>query len=109
GLFVGCDMNSCEEDMRPRSSITGLCAAVIVIAFSALPADARKKEKPSAGQWTDAPYASDRRPVARGQADSSGVPSFDGRYTGRPRTCGFDTFQYEGPFGGGTTVGPYCH
>ena len=81
---------------------------LITIASSVLPADARRKDKQPIGQSTDAPYASDRRPAARG-VDSSGVPSFDGRYTGRPRTCGYDSFQYDGPFGSGTTVGPYCH
>jgi hypothetical protein len=32
--------------------------------------------------------------------------SLDGRNTGRARTCGFDTFLYDGL---GVPVGPYCH
>jgi len=32
--------------------------------------------------------------------------SLDGRNTGRARTCGFDTFVYDGL---GVPVGPYCH
>ena len=34
------------------------------------------------------------------------TPSLDGRITGRPRTCGYDTFQYDGL---GVPYGPYCH
>jgi len=85
--------------MSPQSSITGLCAALMAIAFSALPADARQKS-------SDAQYVSDKRPVAARQVGSNGVPSFDGRYTGRPRTCGFDTFQNNGTR---FPTGPYCH
>jgi hypothetical protein len=33
-------------------------------------------------------------------------PSLDGRTTGQPRTCGYDTFVYSSS---GGTVGPYCH
>jgi hypothetical protein len=32
------------------------------------------------------------------------TPSLDGRITGRPRTCGFATFQYDG---WGVPYGPY--
>ena len=94
--------------MSPKSSITGLCAAIIAIAFSVLPADARKKEKQPVGQWPDAPYASDRRPVAPRQDSGGAALSLDGRITGQPRTCGFDTFQYSSGKSG-TTMGPYCH
>jgi hypothetical protein len=86
--------------MSPKASITSLCAVTMAIAFSVLSADARQKERQPVGQWPDAAYASAPR-----QVGSGGVPSFDGRYTGRPRTCGFDTFRYSGR----TTVGPYCH
>jgi hypothetical protein len=34
------------------------------------------------------------------------TPSLDGRVTGRSRTCGFATFQYDG---WGVPYGPYCH
>jgi hypothetical protein len=60
-------------------------AAIMVTAVSALPADARaKKEK----QY---------------RADTT---SLDGRTTGRPRTCGYDTFIYDNL---GVPTGPYCH
>ena len=95
--------------MSPRTFIKGLCVALITIALSVLPADARKKDRQTVGQGTDAPYASARQPAAPRQVYCDGVPSFDGRCTGRPRTCGYDTFQYDGPFGSGTTIGPYCH
>jgi len=95
--------------MSPKSSIVGPCAATLAIALSVLPADAGKKQRQPAGQWPYAPYASDRQYAAPKTVDCGGVPSFDGRCTGRPRTCGYDTFQYESGNRGGTTVGPYCH
>jgi len=52
-----------------------------------LPADARAKKK------------------TKYRADSATL-SLDGRNTGRARTCGFDTFLYDGY---GVPVGPYCH
>jgi len=94
--------------MSRRSFVAGFCAAFLAIAFSVLPADARKKAQGSVGQWPDAAYASDRRPAAPRQVDCGGVPSFDGRCTGRPRTCGSDGFLYESGRDGGT-IGPYCH
>jgi hypothetical protein len=59
-------------------------AAIMVTAFSVLPADAAKREK-------------------RSQSDST---SLDGRTTGQPRTCGYDYFQYDSR---GVPRGPYCH
>jgi hypothetical protein len=50
-------------------------------------ADARAKKKQT-------PYRGDQ------------TISLDGRNTGRARTCGFDTFVYDGL---GVPVGPYCH
>jgi hypothetical protein len=52
-----------------------------------LPADARAKKK------------------IKYRADTATL-SLDGRNTGRARTCGFDTFLYDGY---GVPVGPYCH
>ncbi len=66
-----------------------IAAAIVSSAFAALPADARAKKKSQ--------YRPDRADTA---------PSLDGRTTGRPRTCGFDTFQYDGF---GVPYGPYCH
>jgi hypothetical protein len=78
--------------MSSRSYAAGLCAvAVVATAFSVPAADAASRK--------DRPYASQSRYV-----DQSG--SFDGRVTGRPRTCGYDTFQHDSR---GGTVGPYCH
>jgi hypothetical protein len=62
-------------------------AAIMVTAFSVLPADARAKKK------------------TKYRADTTTL-SLDGRNTGRARTCGFDTFVYDGL---GVPVGPYCH
>ena len=61
-------------------------AAIIVTAFSVLPVDARAKK-------------------TKYRADTTTL-SLDGRNTGRARTCGFDTFLYDGL---GVPVGPYCH
>jgi hypothetical protein len=52
-------------------------AAIIVTAFSVLPVDARAKKK------------------TKYRADTTTL-SLDGRNTGRARTCGFDTFLYDG-------------
>jgi hypothetical protein len=76
----------------PRSMVhKGLVAitvaAIMVTAFCALPADARAKKK------------------TKHHADTTTL-SLDGRNTGRARTCGFDTFLYDGY---GVPVGPYCH
>ena len=62
-------------------------ASIMVTAFSVLPVDARAKKK------------------TKYRADTTTL-SLDGRNTGRARTCGFDTFLYDGF---GVPVGPYCH
>ena len=62
-------------------------AAIVVTAFSVLPVDARAKKK------------------TKHRADATTL-SLDGHNTGRARTCGFDTFLYDGL---GVPVGPYCH
>ena len=69
-----------------KGLVTLVAAAIVATTFSALPADARAKNK------------------SQHRADTA--PSLDGRTTGRPRTCGFDTFQYDGF---GVPYGPYCH
>ena len=78
--------------MLHKSLAGAVAAAVLMTAFSVLPADAAKKGKK-------------RYPA---QQTTSGVtgPSLDGRRTGWPRTCGFDSYQYDG---WGVPVGPYCH
>jgi hypothetical protein len=75
-----------------RTVIGVLAAAITATALSALPADAAKKGKK-------------RYPAPHTSIGISG-PSLDGRTTGRPRTCGFDSYQYDG---WGVPVGPYCH
>jgi hypothetical protein len=65
-----------------------------------MPADARAKKKPQY-RADPAPYRTDMAPY---RADTA--PSLDGRITGRPRTCGYPTFQYDGF---GVPYGPYCH
>jgi hypothetical protein len=71
-------------------------AATVVAMMSGMPADARTK--PQKRYQLQRPPAPDAR--------SSQTPSLDGRITGRSRTCGFDTFQYDGF---GVPYGPYCH
>jgi hypothetical protein len=68
-------------------------AAITVSALTAQSADARAKKK-SQYRTDTAPYRTDA------------APSLDGRTTGRPRTCGYQTFQYDGF---GVPYGPYCH
>ena len=76
-----------------RKGLVAIVAGVVMVtALTALPADARIKKK--------APY----RPEA--QYRPNGTTSLDGRVTGRPRTCGYATFQYDGF---GVPYGPYCH
>ena len=74
-----------EDDLMLHKHLVALAAAAITVtAFSVLPADAgSKKEKQYVAQ-----------------------PSLDGRVTGRPRTCGYDYFQYDHR---GVPHGPYCH
>ena len=77
--------------MLGKGLVAAAAAAMMLTAFSVLPADARaKKEK----QYrVEKPY--------RG-----GSISLDGRNTGRSRTCGYDTFIYDEL---GVPTGPYCH
>ena len=76
-----------------RSVSAAVVAALVAATFSG-PADACAKTKK-------------RSTAAQTQAvQSRQVPSLDGRITGRPRTCGFATFQYDG---WGVPYGPYCH
>jgi hypothetical protein len=71
--------------MVHKGLIALAAAAIVATAFSAPPADAAAKQE-------------------RRYTGSSS--SYDGRVTGRPRTCGYDTFQYDTR---GATIGPYCH
>ena len=81
-----------------RSCAAVACAtAIMVTSFLVLPADARTRK--------------DERYVARERSfekvERSAQPlSLDGRNTGRSRTCGFETFQYDHR---GVPYGPYCH
>jgi hypothetical protein len=70
--------------MLQKSLAVVAAAAVMVTVASVLPADAAKKQKQ---------YQSD-------------TASLDGRVTGRPRTCGYDTYLYDYK---GVPMGPYCH
>ena len=72
-------------------AVAAAVAATIVATMSCMPADARTKPQKRYEVQKPAPDA--RR---------SQTPSLDGRITGRSRTCGFDTFQYDGfgvPYG----------
>ena len=77
-------------------AVAAAVATIIVATMSFMPADARTK--PQKQYEVQRPPAPDAR--------RSQTPSLDGRITGRSRTCGFDTFQYDGF---GVPYGPYCH
>jgi hypothetical protein len=84
-----------------REAVVALAtAAIMATVFSAQTADARAKKK-SQHRTDTAPHRVDTAPY---RADT--MPSLDGRTTGRPRTCGYQTFQYDGF---GVPYGPYCH
>jgi hypothetical protein len=76
-----------------------VCAlAILAAALVVPPADARsKKADPRAGA---------QRPAVKVERRPAAPPSLDGRVLGRARTCGFDTFLYDGF---GVPYGPYCH
>jgi hypothetical protein len=71
--------------MLRKGLVAVATAAIMVAAFSVLPADARAKKQKQ--------YRAD-------------TTSLDGRTTGRPRTCGYNTFMYDEL---GVPTGPYCH
>ena len=76
-----------QRSMVCKRLVAVVVTALMVMAFAAPPADARAKKK------------------TKYRADTATL-SLDGRNTGRARTCGFDTFLYDGY---GVPVGPYCH
>lgn len=78
-----------DEMQFPSKNVSVVLVAALIAATFAGPADARVKKKK-------------RSSVVQTQQ----IPSLDGRITGRPRTCGFATFQYDG---WGVPYGPYCH
>ncbi len=77
--------------MLRKGLVAVAAAAIMVTAFSVLPADARAKKEKQYRENT--PYRVT-------------TPSLDGRITGRPRTCGYNTFMYDEL---GVPTGPYCH
>jgi hypothetical protein len=76
--------------MLRKALATIAAATIMVTAFAALPADAKKGKKGKV-------YRQEATTVA---------PSLDGRITGRARTCWHDTFVYDVR---GVPRGPYCH
>jgi hypothetical protein len=78
-----------------------VAAAVMVVALSVTAADAAKKKRYQ--YRSDMPYQYRAPSRYRYSADP---PSLDGRVTGYPRTCGFDTFVRDSSR---TPIGPYCH
>ena len=79
-----------------HKAVAAAIAATILGTMSCMPADARARAQKR--------YEVQRPPAP--DARRSQTPSLDGRITGRARTCGFDTFQYDGF---GVPYGPYCH
>ena len=89
-MWQGLGSGTLDEGQRSmvcKRLVAVVVTALMVMAFAALPADARAKKK------------------TKYRADTATL-SLDGRNTGRARTCGFDTFLYDGY---GVPVGPYCH
>jgi hypothetical protein len=78
-----------------HKGLAAAVAAIVALAMCSMPADARARAK----KRYDVQAPRDGRVAGQ-------PPSLDGRVTGRPRTCGFDTFQYDGF---GVPYGPYCH
>lgn len=87
-----------------RSMFKGLAAvaaaAVMAMALSS-PGDARTRQQKRYVQpsW-------DWRMRTPSLEERVLTPSLDGRVTGRARTCGYPTFQYDNL---GVPYGPYCH
>jgi hypothetical protein len=81
--------------------IAVVAAALTALALSVTSADAANKKRDQ--YRSDAPYRYRAEPRYR---YGSEPPSLDGRVTGYPRTCGFNTFQYDGT---GDILGPMCH
>jgi hypothetical protein len=80
-------------------AVLKVCAlATLAAALVALPAEARSKKADPRGGAHRPSVQVERRPAV--------PPSLDGRVLGRARTCGFETFQYDGF---GVPYGPYCH
>lgn len=77
-----------------HKGLAAVVAAAIVATVFSLPADARARKQKRYVVQT--PYWDWR----------TQPPSLDGRITGRARTCGYATFQYDNL---GVPYGPYCH
>ena len=78
-----------------------LAGAIVVTSLSATAADAAKRKQYQ--YRSDAEYRYRAPAQYRYGSDST---SLDGRVTGYPRTCGFDTFRRDSSI---ATIGPYCH
>jgi hypothetical protein len=82
--------------------LAAVAAAALIATVLSAPSDARTKHKkhyvvqPSWDWRTRTPWLDGH--VA--------TPSLDGYVTGRGRTCGYPTFQYDNL---GVPYGPYCH
>jgi hypothetical protein len=74
-----------------RTGLVAVAAAAIMVTAFSVPANARAKKEKQYPENT--PYRVT-------------TPSLDGRITGRPRTCGYNTFMYDEL---GVPTGPYCH
>ena len=84
--------------LRSKGGLALAAAAVIAVtAALSTPADARKKKK----QYRVDPTSR----IDTAWPPGGRVPSLDGVYLGRERTCGYATFRYDGF---GVPMGPYC-
>jgi hypothetical protein len=77
-------------EMLRKALATTAAAAIMVTAFVVPSADPAKSKKGKRGR----------------QETITVAPSFDGRTTGRTRTCGHDTMLYDS---NSMPYGPYCH
>jgi hypothetical protein len=74
--------------MVRKGLVVVAAAGLLAMMASTTPADAARKGK------------------KRSPAYAPSSTSLDGRTLGRPRTCGFDYYQYDDQ---GAPMGPYCH
>jgi hypothetical protein len=88
--------------MSLKSIAAAACAAgIMATSLSVLSAEARVKKE---YRYEDR-YGVQPDSVGKEQRYAQPL-SLDGRNTGRSRTCGHETFQYDNR---GVPYGPYCH
>jgi hypothetical protein len=82
--------------------VAAVAAAALMATVLSAPGDARTKQKKRYAVQPSWDWRT-RTPSPDGRVTT---PSLDGYVTGRARTCGYPTFQYDNL---GVPYGPYCH